>query len=120
MPDYRIYFTDGGANIMARDEFRCDNDTIALDVAARLSEACSDVHSGYELWRGRFRVSPPHPEFRTWRTEDEINAQVEEIVAAREQALLDSSWTIANSQKLLEAAKGLMADMAKAKTKPAG
>ena len=55
---YRLYFLNAAQCIIARDEFEAENDETAIMIAGLLSDACSDLSPGFELWQGARRVVP--------------------------------------------------------------
>jgi hypothetical protein len=57
---YRLYLLDTDSTIAAAEVFAAQDDTEAIEVAATVHEATSDIFVGYELWRHVERVVPDH------------------------------------------------------------
>ena len=100
---YRLYFLNAAQHIAARDEFEAENDETAITIAGLLSDACSDLSPGFELWQGARRVVPDvekqvagHPN----QSSTAITLQVQNIVLEREEILQQSHWLIAKSKRL--------------------
>lgn len=100
MIDYRLYLLDGNT-IQAREEFRAPNDGDALIIATVVADACSDEHTGFELWSLARRVFGPAPAVSPLAL-DEISQAHQRAVLDLEEALQRSRWAIAKSRRLLE------------------
>ncbi len=112
MAEYRIFFLDDHGVIVARDEFKAEFDSAAIQIADMLFDACSDCLGGYELWSGARRILPAGDGQMSRRrngsqTPSDMSGSIQLIVAERERILLDSHWTVARSTKLLAEAKKL-------------
>src|SRR5215831_19326588 len=95
---YRLYFLNAAQRITARDEFEAENDETAITIAGLLSDACSDLSSGFELWQSARRVVPDvkkqaaaHPN----QSSTAITLQLQSVVLEREEMLQQSQWLIA-------------------------
>jgi hypothetical protein len=55
---YRLYLLNAAQRLAARNQFEAENDETAITIAGLLSDACSDLSSGFELWQGARRVVP--------------------------------------------------------------
>src|SRR5215469_3773456 len=100
---YRLYFLNAAQRITARDEFEAENDETAIMIAGLLSDACSDLSPGFELWQGARRVVPDvkkqvagHPN----QSRTAITLKLQNIVLEREEILQQSHWLIAKSKRL--------------------
>jgi len=99
-----LYFLNAAQRITARDEFEAENDETAITIAGLLSDACSDLSPGFELWQGARRVVPDvkkqaaaHPN----QSSTAITLQLQNIVLEREEIIQQSHWLIAKSARLL-------------------
>lgn len=100
---YRLYLLDAAQRISARDDFEADNDETAITIAGLLSDACSDLSPGFEVWQGTRRVAPDvkkqlarHPN----QSSAAITLQLQSVVLEREEILQQSQWLIARSKRL--------------------
>jgi len=112
MADYRVYFLGGKKDIRARDEFQAESDAAALLIAGWAFDACSEFYAGYELWAGTRKLIPEGDTLEPQAKCDglssaELSRSVQQIVADRERAMLDSAWSVARSRKLLHDAEVL-------------
>ncbi len=97
---YSLYLRDAGGQIVARDHIEVDNDREAHAIAVVLLDACADVCSQFELWKGETMMSMgARP--RQVPAPSECTARVQQIVIEREIALRDSYHVIAGSKRLL-------------------
>ena len=99
MTSYRYYLL-GSLGIVGRGDFAVADDATALCVAELLSNACRDVASGYELWKGCERIRAAGA-VRT-SSKENIDARILALVTDLEIALRSSHRTIAESKRLLE------------------
>ena len=99
---FRLYFLDAARHIVARDEFKAEDDQHAITIAGVLYDACSDHCSGFELWRGAHRLAPEGNggPARPSRGIMEITLQMQNTVLEREEMLQKSEWLIARSTRL--------------------
>ena len=100
---YRLYFLNAAQRIAARDEFEAENDETANTIAGLLSDACSDLSPGFELWQSARRVVPDvkkqaaaHPN----QSSTAITLQLQSLVLEREEIIQQSHWLIAKSARL--------------------
>ncbi|HEY1721548.1 MAG TPA: hypothetical protein VGG27_09915 [Magnetospirillaceae bacterium] len=109
--EYRIFFLDDHESIRAKDEFKADMDSAAIQVADHLFDACSEDFSSYELWSGSRCLMPANNVRARERlaigSAGSISHEAQLIVAERERVLLDSGGILAQSRKLLEKTKAL-------------
>ena len=99
--DYRVCFYDALGTQMGRLDIAAGNDAEALDVAAVLYDACSDVCSYYDMWKGEKAVRKAEY-FLLAPTVAELSRHTQQIVLDREMAIRDSQWHIADSRRLIE------------------
>lgn len=97
---YVLYLRDAHGLIVARDHIEAENDKEAHAVAVVLLDACADVCSQFELWKGETMMSmgarPRHvPGPR------DCNERVQKLVVERKVALRDNYQAIAASKRLL-------------------
>ncbi|HLI13368.1 MAG TPA: hypothetical protein VKY65_17380 [Alphaproteobacteria bacterium] len=104
MTTYRLYFRDS-MGICGRQDFEASDDRTAAFVAETLSDACSDISGGCELWQGSRPIDLGV--LRPAQSADEVRARAQEIVVECEEAIQRSQWAIARSQRLLERMNGL-------------
>jgi hypothetical protein len=102
MQTYRVFFRCRAGVIVGRqDLLDPEEDGTALAVASRLFDACCDVAAGFELWQGPRLVATSYARRLQNGDAASINAETQASVARYEELLLDSSWAIAKSQRLL-------------------
>ena len=104
---YRIYFRNRHGFKIGRDGFDAQDDDHAMAIGQTLRNACSDICSGFELWRSEKLVDTSRSTQTPWNA-DEITAQVQNAVIEREMALLNSEWVIAESGRLLKQSQLLL------------
>jgi len=100
MDPYRIYFLDGASRIQSAHWFEAADDETAMWIARRLSDACSDVCLGFDLWHMARRVGGSDTPVR--ETAEAVDERSQEMVAFLEETLRDSHIQIAASKRLLE------------------
>lgn len=108
--DYMACFYDAVGTLMGRCALAAESDDEAQDTAAVLYDACSDVCSYYELWKGRTAVRKAQY-FVLAPTATELSRRTQQIVLDREIAIRDSQWHIADSRRLLDAMNSWSAAM---------
>lgn len=103
MGSYRIYFHGRSGSIQGRDDVDAEDDRSAVIMAELLWEACSDVCETFEVWQGIRRVDEPcTARSRPSLGARQVTARMQEALIRREEAIRDSRWAIARSQRLLE------------------
>jgi hypothetical protein len=101
MATYRIYFRTASF-IRGRHDFTAEGDAAAMVVAGLLYEACSDLCNLFELWQGGKMVFPAaDPMAIATATSAMLTTVRQEAVRSHEELIRDSSWTIAESKRLL-------------------
>jgi hypothetical protein len=115
MASYRIYFLTAGGRIEGREDFEAMDNGVALTIADRLYEACSDTSPAYELWKGTdcllsARVDSPA---RPSPSLAQVTAQMQESLLLKEEAISRSQWRIAHSKRLLARIERLRAELAR-------
>ena len=107
---YRLYLFSGAGVFQGRDEFEADDDRAATVIAERLCDACSDLCESFELWDGARLVdassgrrSPPSV------AADGIAGATQASLVQREEAMRNSHWAVARSQRLIERIERLLA-----------
>jgi hypothetical protein len=98
MATYRIYFF-GAQEVIGRHDFEADNNTIAIQMAQALFDACSDNCQLFDLWQGTKRISIP----RLFQPTSfaELSAASQERVMQTEEQIAQSEWLVAKSRRLL-------------------
>ena len=99
MADYRVYFLVAN-HVRAREDFEADNDIDGLRIAQVLRDACSDSCDGFELWQKERKVDIPQAFQRVSLAE--LTQVHQQIVIEKEETILRSNWTIAQSKRLIE------------------
>jgi hypothetical protein len=99
---YRIYFRSP-TRILGREDFEPPDDATALYIADVLGEACSDVCSSYELWKGSRRVDvvPNRPVHRPLISAAAVRERRQASVIERDDAIQRSDWAVARRRRLL-------------------
>ena len=99
MATYRIYFF-GPAAIIGREDFEAKSDTIALQMAQALFDACSDNCQSFDLWQEERHVAVP----RLFRPSSfvELSKANQERVIQTEEVIAQSGSLIAKSRRLLQ------------------
>ena len=99
MPTFRIYFRKGSA-IVGREDFEAAGLDAATLIADMLFQACLDKCEAYELWQGERMLGNN----LAWAgvITAELRERNQAIVIECEEAIRDSKWAIASSQRLLE------------------
>ena len=113
MLGYRLFFVDEQGAIEARLEFFCADDGEAVVMAELIFDACSDCHSGYELWQERRRVLSPVMQHTTKQrpTIAQLSREMQEHLLEIEEQLQKSKWRVATSGRLLEQVDMLRAQL---------
>ena len=106
-PPYRVYLRNPKGRIVGREDFDAADDHAAMTIAEQLRDACSDLCVSFELWNGSRRVDA-FPRLVPRLDAAGISAATQEAVVLLEERLLESRWTIADSQRLLEQSRRLM------------
>lgn len=97
---YRLYLLGDGV-ICAWLEFLADNDAEALQSAALLFDACSDVCSSCELWNGS-RMLAQEQAVRSLTALDELSRARQKHIIDMEETLHSSRWRVEKSARLAE------------------
>ena len=106
--NYRVYLLGNKARIRAAENFEARDDATAAVMAADLYLACSDVFSGFELWRGVSIVAALDDVNDQLPVDEAIGeCQVDELLDLEER-LRDSFGCVRKSRKLLEASARLI------------
>ena len=107
---YRIYLIGTDARIQAGESFVAPSDAAAREIGAALFDACRDMFTGFEVWRGADCVTTGAA--RDGITLDGIT--LDSITAAQQRRLLDledrlrqTFVCISHSRKLLDATSQL-------------
>jgi hypothetical protein len=104
---YRLYLLDERGQIRAAENFSAESDDGAMEIAARVHNACDDAFPQYELWCGSDQIlrvrGSAHTGQRRVRIAQDITSTAEEIVLDLEDQLQRSFTIMADSKKLLEA-----------------
>lgn len=98
MKAYRFYFLDASHGVIGAHWLNAEDDQTAFWLAERLSQACSDVCSGFELWHLSRRVDGVAQP--TVIGEAGI-AHRQRILAQQIEIIRSSGLTISSSRKLL-------------------
>ena len=108
---YRVYLYDGAGAFQGRDDFEAGDDLAAMVIAENLCDACSDLCETFELWDGVRRVDAsfsklPRPSVRA----GQITFTAQASLIRCEEAMRNSHWAVARSQRLIERLDRLLAD----------
>jgi hypothetical protein len=109
---YRIYLLGGDGCIEAAEFYPAKDETEALEIAASLHATCSDVFSGYEIWRGPRRIAPAQ---KKQAIHDENDFSVgallkhQDVILDLEDRLQNAFSCVSRSRKLVELARQLRA-----------
>ena len=101
-PPYRIYFRQRNVGIVGCDDFEAENDRTALSIGESMCDACADVCDHFELWQGTRLVGGCSNGNRMKLDAPQLNAKTQAAAAECEERLLDSTWAIARSRRLLQ------------------
>jgi hypothetical protein len=107
---YRLYFLDEADRIFARLDFDGRDAAMAVRIAAVVGEACSDTHFGYALWEDGREVYATDKDSRAYArglAAAPLALDAQEIALDMVKRLLASRFSIAKSQRLLDAATEL-------------
>ena len=100
MDTYRVYFRNP-FGIVGRQDLRAGDEHAAVALADILCEACSDRCESFDVWRGIHcvveRRAPRFPR----QSVDAITAEGRSVLIACEEAIQESQWSIAGSERLL-------------------
>ena len=103
MTPYRLYFRSETGKIQGRDDFEAEDGRAAALLAQLLGDACSDVCATVELWQAETRVELPAGRApRPPESAIEVAARTQAALIRREEAIRDSQWAIARSERLLQ------------------
>jgi hypothetical protein len=103
MQSYRLYLRSADDAILAREDFWAENDRTALEIAAIIEQACSDLCTCCELWAEKRLVSEGMREVLPVTNRLQLlSVETQERICDLEDTLQRSGWRIAKSQKLLE------------------
>jgi len=107
MPFYRLYLLDRNGAIAAREEFRAADDEAAVEICGVVTDACSELYAGYEIWNlSRFvskvrdvslkQSALPLPAL------EEIRRTRQESILGVEDSIHRSRWRVVQSRRLIE------------------
>lgn len=108
---YRVYLYSGSTVMQGRNEFQAEHDVAAMTVAEHLRDACSDLCDTFELWDGARRVDVsfsklPQPSV----TVEQISFRTQTVLIQCEEAIRNSHWAVARSQRLIDRMTRLLAE----------
>ncbi len=98
---YRLYLKNGSGAVVGRADFSAENHEQSLIVAAAISDDCSDIAAGYELWYRDELVLSANQPMPPAKTGDFPEHQ-QRLILATEIALHGSDWIVKESAKLGE------------------
>ena len=108
---YRVYLYSESGSFQGRDEFEAEDDRAAMVVAEHLCDACSDLCASFELWDGGRRVDISFSKLpRPSVSVEQITLASQASLVRREEAMRNSRWAVARSQRLIEKMESLLAD----------
>lgn len=101
---YRMYFVDRMSRFRCPCDLDAATDAEALSMAYALQYACSDVHTGIELWQGARRIpgavnNTPDALRTSW---EQVSANREKDLLKLEESLFHSGTILSRSKKLAE------------------
>jgi len=99
MSTYRVFFRNA-SGIVGRQDFVADDDDAAVVVADILCNACSDCCTSFEVWDGGCRIVAPRTP-RSLVGRDAIVEKRQAVIVECEEAIQQSNWSIASSERLL-------------------
>ena len=102
---YRIYLIGTDARIQAGESFVAPSDAAAREIGAALFDACRDMFTGFEVWRGADCVTTGAA--RDGITLDSITAAQQRRLLDLEDRLRQTFLCISHSRKLLDATSQL-------------
>ena len=102
---YRIYLIGTDARIQAGESFVAPSDAAAREIGAALFDACRDMFTGFEVWRGADCVTTGAA--HDGITLDSITAAQQRRLLDREDRLRQTFLCISHSRKLLDATSQL-------------
>jgi hypothetical protein len=103
MATYRFRFFDDDAahSMRGQFDFQVGDDVEAVETAEILFDACCDRCQSWEIWEGEVLfVSGPQGIGQRFCASDFAKRRQQSIIGY-EQAILDSDWAIASSERLL-------------------
>jgi len=101
---YQLHLYEADGRIMARELFDAPDDGEALQIAAALFDACSELCADYRLTRDGIALDPVEHLSRA-PSASLLRARAQQIVLEREIALADSHELLAGSKRLLDKAE---------------
>lgn len=101
MASYRVFFLGESGGVIGSHDFEAPSDPIATAVAVLLSDACSDVCDGFQVWQGKRRIAALWPlNGATRAIAVRMNEAARKIATECERQLLRSRSRIAESKIL--------------------
>lgn len=98
--DYSLLLFDSGRGLLATEDFAADSDEEVFGIATAVANACSDICTSYEVWRGfSLRVSATTSWGASLTTR--LNERAQLIALDRELTLRDSRSRVARSRQLM-------------------
>jgi hypothetical protein len=99
-----MYFVDRMSRFRCPCDLDAQNDGEALTMAYALQYACSDVHTGIELWQGARRIpgafnNTPDALRNSW---EQVSTNRERDLLKLEESLFHSGTILSRSRKLAE------------------
>lgn len=100
---YRVSFHGPSGAVQGQDEFEAEDDASAALLAEVLFDSCADICSAFRLWHGEAPVELRRGgAARPAESQIQVTSRTQESLIRSEEAIRNSQWTIARSQRLLE------------------
>jgi hypothetical protein len=100
MRTYRFYFYNNRV-ICGRYDFEADDDDRAGEIAEILFDACSDRCASWEIWDGQVLLMSGPQKVRVQVRASNMAERRQQNIVRHEEAIRDSEWAIASSERLL-------------------
>jgi hypothetical protein len=99
---YRVFFLGESAGVIGSHDFEASSDPFATAIAFLLSDACSDLCYGFQVWRGKQRVASLWPmNGASAGVAARMSADARKAALEREHLILLSRSRVSRSKKLL-------------------
>ena len=98
---YLLFFLGESGGVIGSHDFEASSDPIATAIAVLLSDACSDVCDGFQVWRGKQRVASLWPmNGASASIAARMSTAARKAAIEREHLILLSRFRVSQSKKL--------------------
>lgn len=111
MATYRVFFRNA-FGIVGRQDFSADDEGTAVAMAEILCDACSDRCDSFEVWNGTRCILGARTPRSALPSMNAVTQKSEATLRECEEAIRQSQWGIASSQRLLMRLAELRAQLA--------